>query len=288
MRREGEEGIAGRGHHAGDGLAQQRRATGLLSWRTNCCRRRRPDDRWEARARPRALGERLGHEARRGVMPRGHALDQALELHGLVHRRERALAVLQRDLELAGCVLGHHRAGGQALRGMRRIQQFAEQRCEVVQRARGYRPRCGFGLSWLQRRAIRQGSAATGLLAQPVELQLAGEAPARSLASPGAVRRPPAHGADRPLRRAPSSSYMESISCPVRSNHGARLQRAGHRPAQLVRIAGFPDQAGGLHVRAGDVEAQDGTGHVAALRVQRRFELMADARSCRAQRRRDP
>ncbi len=37
-----------------------------------------------------------------------------------------------------------------------------------------------------------------------------------------------------------------------------RLQRAGDRPGAQIAVAGIPDQAGLVHILAGDVEAEDG------------------------------
>ena len=61
-----------------------------------------------------------------------HATKHALEHHRLIDRAQRIVAMMQRDLELAGRVFGHQRLGGQTLRGGRGVH-VVEHRRQIVE-----------------------------------------------------------------------------------------------------------------------------------------------------------
>ncbi len=79
-----------------------------------------------------ACREGFGHEAREQTVSGRDTFDQALEDDGLIHRCQRAGAVLQRDLVLARRVLRHQRAHRQVLR-LSRIEYCSEQRRELIE-----------------------------------------------------------------------------------------------------------------------------------------------------------
>ncbi len=65
-------------------------------------------------------------------MPGRDPAQQALEHHRFVDGPQRVVAMMQRDLELPGRVLGHQRFGGQVLRGGGAIH-LVEHRREIVE-----------------------------------------------------------------------------------------------------------------------------------------------------------
>ncbi len=199
-------------------------------------------------------------------MLRRDALQQPLELHGFIHCCQRAAAVLQRDLELARGIFGHHRAGGQALR-IGRIQHVAEQGREVVE------ARETVGLDALTlpcTGCIGAGRrvAAIWLCFQQIELHLAGKDHAE------AALLQPLLGASETVPRVRCCGA--AIELVHREHHLARARQPGrgpqgarHRPAQFVGVTAFPDQPGGLHIRTRHIQAEDGSGHIATGGEQR-------------------
>ena len=61
-----------------------------------------------------------------------HAAHDAIEQDRFVDRPQRVVAMLERDLELTGRILGHQRAHGQVERSRRAIE-IVEQRRHVVE-----------------------------------------------------------------------------------------------------------------------------------------------------------
>ena len=214
--------------------------------------------------------DRLGHEAGGDAVPARLRAHQPLQHDEIVGRLQHVLAVVQRQLVLAGRVFRDHRLGRNALRlrPRRRCRRTAAP-CRAD--GRPNRPRscrsCG--------RRARRSPAARGLRRRA--RWRAGRIPARRRrpgagpfgASAATCRASAWRGSER-HRRAVEMVHRHQHLAARRLGAVQRLQRAGDRPGAQVAVAGIPDQPGLVDVLAGDVEAEDRDRHVPAALVEAR------------------
>ena len=170
---------------------------------------------------------------------------------------QHVLAVVERQLVLAGRIFGDHRLGRNALRGGRSVD-VGKQRLHAVQMV----DRIDLGLAALA--AVEHGARPAARGRRRRAHWRAGRIPART-------RRPDAGPLSASTATCRASAWRGSdvIGCAVemvhRHQHLAarrlravqRHQRAGDRPAAQVAVAGIPDQPGLVDILAGDVEAED-------------------------------
>ena len=209
--------------------------------------------------------EGLGHEAGLHPMAVGHALDQALVAHGLVHGRQ-LLAVLQGDLHLARGVLGNRRARRDAL-GLAGGVEVLEEGFELLQLPQavdlGAARAAAVGIPRRLWPAI-----AIAALVEQVELQLAGHHRVKALGLE-ALDHPHQHmpgvgdGGRLALLRVHADLQRGGGDAPPGQAH----QAAGQRVGAAVDVADLPDQPGVLDVVAVDAQAEDGAGQRPAVLV---------------------
>ena len=217
----------------------------------------------------------LGHEAGGDAMPAGGGAHQPLQHHEIVGRLEHVLAVVERQLVLAGRVFGDHRLGRDALRSGASID-VGKQRLHAVQMV----DRIDLGLG--RATAVEHGARrlhlaiSIALVSEQKEFELEGAGRLQPFFGEGSdlsrqgVARIGAH------RRAVEMIHRHQHLAARRAGAVERLQRARDRPGPEIAVAGIPDQPGLVHVLAGDVEAKDRDRQMAAVFVQRRQFVTAD------------
>ena len=192
--------------------------------------------------------------------------------------RKRVGAVRERDLELPRRVFRHQRTHRQALLRGDAIH-LVEQRREVVEA----REAVGLDLAALRRAsAARRLQLSVGVRPQQVELDLAGQHRLQAQRPAGAARRAPSAWRGSASAGAPAGVVHAEHQLRGRRLEPRRAhQRARDRPAYLVGIARLPDEARRIDVLAGDVEAEDRAGDVAAAAVDRLQLLAPDVLAAR-------
>ncbi|MCY1355356.1 hypothetical protein D9M69_417720 [compost metagenome] len=209
--------------------------------------------------------ERLGHEARLHAVTVGHALDQALVAHRLVHGLQR-IAVLQGDFHLARRVLGDRRACRDALRLAGGVQ-VGEERFDLFQLAQAVDLGAARPAAVAVERRLR-AAGGVALLVEQVELQLAGH---HRVIAVGLER---LDDLDQHVARVGDGRRQAFARVHADLHGGGRHappgqahQAAGQRIGAAVDVADFPDQAAVLDILAVQGQAEDGRGQRSAALV---------------------
>ena len=220
--------------------------------------------------------DRLGHEAGGDAVAAGGGAHQPLQHDEIVGGLQHVLAVVERQLVLAGRIFGDHRLGRDALRGrpQRRCRKTAAP-CRAD--GRPNRPRscrsCG-------RRARRSAGctrpSASRSLASRKNSSSKAPAGCRPLSASAATCRASAWRGSDVIGCAVEMVHRHQHLAARRLRAVERHQRAGDRPAAQVAVAGIPDQAGLVDVLAGDVEAEDRDRQMPAALVEAEQFVAAD------------
>ena len=200
----------------------------------------------------------IGLAMKQAVTPclRACGAHQPLQHDEVVGRLHHVLAVVERQLVLAGRIFGNHRLGRNALR-LRRGVDVGKQRLHAVQMV----DRIDLGLA--APAAVEHGARR---LHAAFGVALVGEQEEFELEGAGRMQALFGKACDLPRQRvARVGRHRRAVEMVHRHQHLAarrlravqRLQRAGDRPAAQVAVAGIPDQPGLVDILAGDVEAED-------------------------------
>ena len=200
----------------------------------------------------------IGLAMKQAVTPCRRALrpHQPLQHDEVVGGLHNVLAVVQRQLVLAGRIFRDHGLGRDALRGRAGVD-VGKQRLHAVQMV----DRVDLGLA--APAAVEHGA---GRLHAAVGVALVGEQEEFELEGAGRLQALFGERIDLPRqrmarvgghRRAVEMIHRHQQLAARRRGAVQRHQRAGDRPAAQVAIAGIPDQPGLVDVLAGDVEAED-------------------------------
>ncbi|MNM48523.1 hypothetical protein D3C81_595090 [compost metagenome] len=252
--------------HAGHGLAQQRRA-GFVFTGEQVVAGAVGQAQVHVHAGAGQVGERLGHEARLHAVGVGHALDQPLVAHGLVHGRQ-GITVFEGDFNLAGGVLGDRRARRNAL-GLAGGVEVGKKRLDLFQLAQAIDLRAARTSAVIVQGGLRT-ALGIALLVEQKELQLTRHH--RVVA----VRLECGDGAQQHMARIGDAGgqalgrvHADLHRCGRHAAPGQAHQAVFQGVGSAVDIAHVPDQAGVLDVVAVEGQAKDGAGQRAAALIHR-------------------
>ena len=200
---------------------------------------------------------------------------QPLQHDEVVGRLQHVLAVVERQLVLAGRIFGDHGLGRDALRGGAGID-VGKQRLHAVQMV----DRIDFRLA-----APAAIEHCSGRLHAAVGVALIGEQEEFELECPGGLQSLFGERGDLSCQRvarvgehrlAVEMVHRHQHLAPRRAGAVQRHEGPGDRPAAQIAVAGVPDQSGLVHILAGDVEAENRDRQMAAMLVQGRQFVAAD------------